>query len=51
MNVRQSVLGEVAVRSGLHLSGVDVGSLVQRLILFDKVIIKSFRLKEMRSSR
>jgi hypothetical protein len=47
MNVRQSVLGEVAVRSGLRLSGVDVGSLVRRLILFDKVIIKSFRLREM----
>jgi hypothetical protein len=46
MNVRQSVLGEVAVRSGLRLSGVDVGSLVRRLILFDKVIIKSFRLRE-----
>ncbi len=47
MSVRQSVLGEVAVRSGLRLSGVDVGSLVRRLILFNKVIIKSFRLREM----
>ncbi|MFI5102102.1 MAG: hypothetical protein ACHP9V_01900 [Terriglobales bacterium] len=46
MNVRQSVLGEVAVRSGLRFAGVDVGSLVRRLILFDKVIIKSFRLRE-----
>jgi hypothetical protein len=47
MNVRQSVLGEVAVRSGLRLSAVDIGSLVRRLILFDKVIVKSFRLREM----
>jgi hypothetical protein len=47
MNIRQSVLGEVAVRSGPRLSGVDLGSLVRRLILFDKVIIKSFRLREM----
>jgi hypothetical protein len=47
MNVRQTVLGEVAVRSGARLSGVDVGSLVRRLILFDRVIIKSFGLREM----
>ncbi len=47
MNVRQSVLGEIAIRSGLRLAGVDLGSLVRRLILFDKVIVKSFRLREM----
>jgi hypothetical protein len=47
MNVRQSVLGEVAVRSGQRLAGVDIGSLVRRLILFDRVIVKSFRLREM----
>jgi hypothetical protein len=46
MNVRQSVLGEVAVRSGQHLSSVDVGALIRRLILFDRVIVKSFRLRE-----
>jgi hypothetical protein len=46
MNVRQSVLGEVAVRSGQHLTGVDIGSLIRRLILFDRVIVKSFRLRE-----
>lgn len=46
MNVRQSILGEIAVRSGHRLAGVDVGSLVRRLILFDRVIVKSFRLRE-----
>ncbi len=46
MNVRQSVLGEVAVRAGHRFAGVDVGSLVRQLILFDKVIIRSFRLRE-----
>jgi hypothetical protein len=47
MHLRQSVLGEVAIRSDQTLSGVDVGTLVRRLILFDRVIVKSFRLREM----
>src|ERR1019366_8777838 len=46
MNVRQSVLGEVAKRSGRTISGIDAGVLVRRLILFDRVIIKSFILRE-----
>lgn len=46
MNVRQSVLGEVAERSSRTISGIDVGVLVRRLILFDRVIIKSFILRE-----
>jgi hypothetical protein len=49
MSFRQSVLGEVAIRSGQQLSGVDVGSLIRRLILFDRVLIKSFRLREIPS--
>lgn len=46
MNVRQSVLGEVAILSGRQVTGVDVGALVRRLLLFDRVVIKSIRLKE-----
>lgn len=46
MNIRESVLGEIAARSGQTVSSVDVGVLVRRLILFDKVIIRSFRLRE-----
>src|SRR5579859_1768245 len=46
MNVRQSVLGQIAVLSVRHLETVDVGSLVRRLLLFDRVIVKSFRLRE-----
>jgi hypothetical protein len=47
MNVRQSVLGQVAVQSGRTISGVDVGVLVRRLILFDRVIVKSLGFKEL----
>jgi hypothetical protein len=46
MTFRQSVLGEIAIRSGQQVSGIDVGSLIRRLILFDGVVIKSFRLRE-----
>jgi hypothetical protein len=46
MNVRQSILGEIATRSGQAIASVDVGALVRRLTLFDKVIVKSFRLRE-----
>jgi hypothetical protein len=47
MNVRQSVMGEVAVRTGLDVSGADVEGLLWRLLLFDSVIIKSVRLREL----
>src|ERR1700730_2289535 len=46
MHVRQAVLGQISTASGGHLGSVDVGSVVRRLILFDRVIVKSFRLKE-----
>lgn len=46
MHVRQAILGQVSTAVGGHLTNVDVGSVIRRLILFDKVIIKSFRLKE-----
>jgi len=46
MNVQQSILGEIATPSGRTVSSVDVGALVRRLILFDKVIVKSIRLQE-----
>ncbi len=47
MDVRQSVLGEIATRSGPHLASVDVGVLIRRLVLFDRVVVKSFRLREL----
>ncbi len=46
MNIRQAVLGQIAVQSSKHAVDVDVGSLVRRLILFDKTIVKSIRLRE-----
>src|SRR5580698_6587330 len=46
MNVRQSVFGEVAVTSGQHVTDVDVRSLVRRLLLFDRVVVKSVLLRE-----
>jgi hypothetical protein len=46
MHVRQAVLGHISTASGRHLAHVDLGSLIRRLILFDKVIVRSFRLKE-----
>jgi hypothetical protein len=44
MEVPQSVLGEIAIRSGRHLASIDVGTLIRRLVLFERVIVKSFRL-------
>jgi len=49
MNVRQSVFGEVAIHSGAQVSGVDLATLLRRLLLFDTVIIKSVRLREIRT--
>lgn len=46
MEVRQSILGEITVRSGQRLESISVGTLVRRLLLFDTVIVKSFRLRE-----
>ena len=46
MSVRRSILGEIGVRDGQWIVGVDVGSLVRRLLLFDRTVIKSSRLKE-----
>jgi hypothetical protein len=47
MNVRQSVLGEVAIRSGTNVTAVDISGLLRRLLLFDTVVVKSVRLKEL----
>lgn len=47
MEIRQSVLGEIAIRSGPELASIDLGVLIRRLILFDRVIVKSFRLREL----
>ena len=46
MDFRSSVLCEIAIRSKLEFVGVDVNSLLQRLILFERVVLKSFRLRE-----
>jgi hypothetical protein len=47
MSVRRKVLGEVALREGTVVSGVDLAALVRRLILFDDVIVKSVGLREL----
>lgn len=47
MDVRQTVLGEIAIRSGWEVVSIDVGALIRRLILFDGVIVRSFRLREL----
>jgi hypothetical protein len=46
MEIRQSILGEVAIRSRGRVSGADVGALVRRLLLFDRVVLKSVQLQE-----
>jgi hypothetical protein len=46
MSFRQSIFGEVATYPDQGPSVVDVGLLVRRLILFDKVIVKSALLRE-----
>jgi hypothetical protein len=47
MSIRQSVLGEVAIRSGLDVSGADIEGLLRRLLLYESVTIKSVRLREL----
>jgi hypothetical protein len=47
LEIRQTVLGEIAIRSDQELISVDIGALIHRLILFDRVIVKSFRLREL----
>jgi len=46
IEIRQSVLGEIAIHSGAQVSSVDVGTLLRRLLLFDTVVVKSVRLRE-----
>jgi len=46
MEVRQSVLSEIAIRSGGGVTGVDLDALVRRLLLFDRVVIRSVGLRE-----
>ena len=46
MHIRQAILGPVAVQSGRNVVGVDIGTLIRRLVLFDRTIIQSMGLKE-----
>jgi len=46
MSVRQLIFGELAIRTGIQVSGVDLATLLRRLLLFDTVIIRSIRLRE-----
>jgi hypothetical protein len=46
MNVRRSVLGEIASRHGAEIRGIDLGVLLRRLLLFDVVVVQSVRLLE-----
>lgn len=45
MEIRQSVLCQIASDENRVFS-VDIGSLIRRLVLFDRVVIKSSRLRE-----
>ncbi len=47
MDFRQAVLGEIARPSGQHVTSIDEGLLIRRLILFDRVIVKSHHLREL----
>jgi hypothetical protein len=46
MDLRTAVYGSIAVRSGTDVTGIELGALVQRLLLFDRVVIASVRLRE-----
>ncbi|MGB6874779.1 MAG: hypothetical protein WBD87_01975 [Candidatus Acidiferrales bacterium] len=46
MNIRQSVFGEVALLSEGKVTGIDLGVLLRRLLLFETVVLKSIRLQE-----
>lgn len=45
-NVRRRLITEIAITSGLEVSGIDINVLLRNLILFDTVVLKSQRLKE-----
>jgi len=47
MDVRHAIFGEISIRTGQHLASIDLGVLIRRLILFDSVVVKSFRLREL----
>ncbi len=47
MDIRQAVLGEIAIRSDQELASVDLGALIRRLVIFDQVVVKSYRLREL----
>jgi hypothetical protein len=47
MDIRQAVLGEIVIRSDQEFASIDIGVLIRRLILFDRVVVKSFRLNEL----
>lgn len=46
MDLRTAVFGEIAIHSGASVSAVDLGILLRRLLLFDRVVIRSVRLRE-----
>ena len=45
-NIRQRLIGDIAFRSGGDVTGFDLNALLRRLVLFDTVVLKSSRLKE-----
>jgi hypothetical protein len=48
MDIRQSIFGEIAQYSGpvINVYGIEQGTLLRRLLLFDSVVIRSIRLRE-----
>jgi hypothetical protein len=47
VEVRQTVLAEISIRSAHWFAGTDIGALIRRLIMFDKVIVKHGSLEEL----
>jgi hypothetical protein len=49
VNIRQNIFGEIAFRSetGNHVLGIDTAALLERLILFDRVVISTVGLRDL----
>jgi hypothetical protein len=46
LDFRKAVLGEIAAPAGHEIVSIDTGLLVRRLLLFDRVVVKSYRFRE-----
>src|SRR5579863_2661449 len=46
MDIRQSIFGEIATNSDGQVSGIQLGALIRRLLLFERVVVRSIGLRE-----